>query len=46
MGIDNYVFNSIEVGQVSKFYKDENVTKILLTHKEEKLKPIKRKIRF
>ena len=46
MGIDNYVFNSIEVGQVSKFYKDENVTKILLTHKEEKLKPIKEKLDF
>ncbi|RXI38447.1 Cof-type HAD-IIB family hydrolase [Clostridium tetani] len=44
MGIDNYVFNSIEVGQISKFHKEQNVTKILLTHKEEKLIPIKEKL--
>lgn len=44
MGIDSYVYNSIEVGQVSKFYREQNVTKILLTQKEDKLIPIKEKL--
>lgn len=44
MGIDNYVFNSLEVGKISGFYNGQDVTKILLVQKEENLKPIKEKL--
>ena len=44
MGIDNYVFDSLEVGKISEFYNGQDVTKILLVQKEENLKPIKEKL--